>query len=296
MSETTSYIKATANGTVMTIGNQSGWIDYIDVNGQAMLTDRASVVPEFWRAPTDNDYGARLQMKYDVWKSPQTTLREVSHKPTADNGLQVTAKFDMPEVNATLTMTYTLTADGRIVVNEKMSADTAAKVSEMFRYGMQLRMPEHFNRIEYHGRGPIENYVDRNTSQFIIKADTTVASQYYQYIRPQESGNHTDIRHFTVYDGNTGNGLRFYSNAPMECSALNYLTSDLDDGRVKERAIGRHSGDLTPRKETQVHIQQRQMGLGCITSWGTLPLPQYRMPYGNYDFTFVIEPVKVSAR
>ena len=163
-------------------------------------------------------------------------------------------------------------------------------MADLFRFGVQLQMPGRFARIAYHGRGPVENYQDRKTSQFIIMADTTVASQYYPYVRPQESGNHTDVRSFAVYDEETGRGLCFESDGPMECSALNYLMEDLDDGPEKVHKWGHHSGDLVARPLTQVHIQKRQFGLGCVNSWGAVPLRQYRMPYGDYDFTFRIRP------
>jgi beta-galactosidase len=290
VTETESYIKMSAAGTDVTIGRHSGWIDYLDAGGVAMLADREAVTPEFWRAPTDNDYGAKLQREYAVWRSPVYKLRSVTAADTI-GAHTVKAVFDMPSVSAVLTMTYTLTATGELIVNQKMTADRSAKVPEMFRYGMQLRMPERFDRVSYHGRGPVENYADRNGSQFIIKEDTTVASQYFPYIRPQESGNHTDVRRFTVYDGKTGRGLAFYGIAPMECGALNYLTEDLDDGPVKEHRHGRHSGDLVESGVTQVHIQQRQAGLACVNSWGARPLRQYRVPYGDYDFTFIIKPV-----
>jgi beta-galactosidase len=161
----------------------------------------------------------------------------------------------------------------------------------MFRYGMQLQMPAEYDAIKYYGRGPVENYCDRNSSEFIGVYNNKVADEYYPYIRPQESGNHTDVRWFRVTDA-SGKGLEFASNAPMEVSALNYLVEDLDDGPVKEKTWGHHSGDLVPRKLTQVHIQQRQMGLGCVNSWGAWPLNDYLMPYKDYDFTYVIRPVK----
>ena len=118
-----------------------------------------------------------------------------------------------------------------------------------------------------------------------------MADEYYPYVRPQESGNHTDIRWFRVVDAK-GRGLEFYSNAPMEASALNYLVADLDDGPIKEKTWGHHSGDLIERPLTQVHIQQRQMGLGCVNSWGAWPEKPYLMPYQDYDFTFAIRPLK----
>jgi len=194
-------------------------------------------------------------------------------------------------VKGELKMTYTLTEGGEIIVRQQLNADKSAEVSQMFRYGMQLQMPKKFDEVKYYGRGPVENYCDRNSSEFIGVYSNKVADEYYNYVRPQESGNHTDIRWFRVID-KAGKGLEFYSDAPMEASALNYLTSDLDDGPVKDKKIDRHSGDLIERPLTQVHIQQRQMGLGCVNSWGAWPRTEYLMPYQDYDFTFVIKPVK----
>ena len=156
---------------------------------------------------------------------------------------------------------------------------------------MQLQMPKQYDEVMYYGRGPVENYCDRNSSEFIGIYNNKVADEYYPYVRPQESGNHTDVRWFRVQD-KQGRGLEFYSNAPMEASALNFLTEDLDDGMSKDKKIDRHSGDLVERPLTQVHIQQRQMGLGCVNSWGAWPRQEYMLPYQNYDFTFVIKPLK----
>ena len=284
--ETESYVKLDAAGTTLTIGKWSGWIDYLDVDGKPMLCDHQSIVPEFWRAPTDNDYGAGLQHRLGVWKNPQMKLKECKV-----DGNTVTSTFDMPSVKATLVMTYTLTAEGEVIVREQLKADKDAKVAPMFRYGMQLQMPKEFDAIKYYGRGPVENYCDRNSSEFIGFYENKVADEYYSYVRPQESGNHTDIRWFRVVNAE-GNGLEFYSNAPMEASALNFLTEDLDDGVTKDKVIGRHSGDLIERPLTQVHIQQRQMGLGCVNSWGAWPRAEYQIPYKDYDFTFAIRPIK----
>ena len=284
--ETESYVKMEAAGTTLTIGKWSGWIDYLDVDGKAMLEDRESIVPEFWRAPTDNDYGAGLQNRFAAWKNPQMKLKECKV-----DGNTVVSVFDMPDVKATLTMTYTLTAEGEVIVREQLATDKDAKVSQMFRYGVQLQMPKEFDVISYYGRGPVENYIDRNSSEFIGVYENKVSNEYFPYIRPQESGNHTDVRWFRVVNAE-GNGLEFYSNAPMEASALKYLTEDLDDGAVKDKKFGRHSGDLVERPQTQVHIQQRQMGLGCVNSWGAWPRKEYLMEYKDYDFTFAIRPVK----
>ena len=281
--ETKSYIKLMAGGTAMTVGKGSGLIDYLEVDGQPMLVDRQSVTPEFWRAPTDNDYGAWLQRRLGQWKNPQMKVTNCSV-----NGNVITAKIEMPM--AMLDMTYTLQQDGEIIVRQQMEPKADAKETWMFRYGMQLQMPKKYNTIKYYGRGPHENYCDRNSSQFLGQYEGKVSDQYYPYVRPQESGNHTDIRWFEVTDGQRG--LEFYSNAPMECSALPFLVEDLDAGAFKDHSWGQHSGDLIERPLTQLHIQQRQMGLGCINSWGAWPEKKYLLPLLSYDFTFAIRPVR----
>ena len=284
--ETVSYLKLTAAGTTLTIGKWSGLIDYLDVDGKPMLLDRHSILPEFWRAPTDNDYGARFQERFAVWKSPEMKLKELD---VEDNGAEAT--FELPAVKATLKLTYTLTAEGEVIIRQQLDADDEAKVAPMFRYGMQLQMPQAYNSVKYYGRGPVENYCDRHDSEFLGVYEAKVADEYFPYVRPQESGNHTDVRWFRVLDAE-GKGLEFYAGAPIEVSALNYLTEDLDDGPVKDKVIGRHSGDLMERPLTQVHIQQRQMGLGCVNSWGAWPREEYMLPYRDYDFTYVIKPVR----
>ncbi|MCI6117712.1 MAG: DUF4981 domain-containing protein [Prevotella sp.] len=291
LTETEAYIKMEAAGLAVTIGKWTGWIDYLDVNGKEMLVDRESVTPEFWRAPTDNDYGAQLQRRFAAWKEPGFKVKDICHE-TEGNNRVVKVELGMENVKGKLEMKYTLRPDGTLVVEEDFDADKNEKDPEMFRFGMQLQMPERFNHIEYLGRGPVENYADRKASEFIGSYSADVKDEYFEYIRPQESGNHTDIRTFSVVDKATGEGLSFYSEAPMECSALNYLVEDLDDGMHKDKKWGRHSGDLTPRKLTQVHVQKKQIGLACVNSWGAWPLEQYRLPYKDYNFKFAVKAYK----
>ena len=238
--ETNGYVKLSAAGTDLYVGKRTGWIDYLTVDGKEMLQNRESIVPEFWRAPTDNDYGARLQQRFATWKSPRM---EIKNFEAEGNAIRVT--FNMPDQKATLTMIYAVTAQGEVVVREQMTTDKDAKVSDLFRYGMQLQMPKQYSQVEYYGRGPVENYIDRNNSEFVGVYKNAVQNEYYEYVRPQESGNHTDVRWFSVID-NSGQGLQFYSNAPMEASALPYTNDQIDDGMHKDKAWGHHSGDLIP--------------------------------------------------
>ena len=185
---------------------------------------------------------------------------------------------------------YTLTPAGELVVDEAMKVNPDAKEKpELMRYGMQIVMPKAYGSLTYYGKGPGENYIDRNHGDRLGVYDAKVADQYWGYIRPQESGNKTEVRYWQVKD-EYGRGLEFYATAPMECSTLSYLASDLDDGWDKD-AHQSHSGDLTPRDFSVVKVAARQRGLACEDSWGAIPLPQYRMPYQDYDFTYVIRPL-----
>ena len=289
--ETNSYVKVSAERMSVTIGKKTGMIDYLDVDGEPMLKFRESMTPEFWRAPTDNDYGASLQKKMRVWKNPQMNLKSFDKSESKDS-VVLTANFEMPEVKAELMLRYRINAAGEVTVTEKMTTDKEAKVADLFRYGMQLQMPASFSKLEYYGRGPEENYIDRHSSAFIGKYEANVKDEYYPYVRPQESGNHTDIRYFSIFNPTTGKGITFEGYAPMECSAIPYLVEDLDAGIEKEHAWGQHSGDLVEKGLVQLHIQQRQFGLGCIDSWGSSPMEKYRMHYQNRCFSFVIKAKK----
>ena len=289
--ETNSYVKVSAERMSVTIGKKTGMIDYLDVDGEPMLKFRESMTPEFWRAPTDNDYGASLQKKMRVWKNPQMNLKSFDKSESKDS-VVLTANFEMPEVKAELMLRYRINAAGEVTVTEKMTTDKEAKVADLFRYGMQLQMPASFSKLEYYGRGPEENYIDRHSSSFIGKYEANVKDEYYPYVRPQESGNHTDIRYFSIFNPTTGKGITFEGYAPMECSAIPYLVEDLDAGIEKEHAWGQHSGDLVEKGLVQLHIQQRQFGLGCIDSWGSSPMEKYRMHYQDRCFSFVIKAKK----
>ena len=289
--ETNSYVKVSAERMSVTIGKKTGMIDYLDVDGEPMLKFRESMTPEFWRAPTDNDYGASLQKKMRVWKNPQMNLKSFDKSESKDS-VVLTANFEMPEVKAELMLRYRINAAGEVTVTEKMTTDKEAKVADLFRYGMQLQMPASFSKLEYYGRGPEENYIDRHSSAFIGKYEANVKDEYYPYVRPQESGNHTDIRYFSIFNPTTGKGITFEGYAPMECSAIPYLVEDLDAGIEKEHAWGQHSGDLVEKGLVQLHIQQRQFGLGCIDSWGASPMEKYRMHYQDRCFSFVIKAKK----
>lgn len=279
----------TVKGENFTIefNKQNGFMNRYDANGLEMLNKGAQLTPNFWRAPTDNDFGAGLQKKFEAWKNPGIKLTSLNSKVESNQAI-VVATYDMANVAAKLTLTYVINNAGSVKVTQKMTADKDAKVSPMFRFGMQMQMPKTFSKIEYYGRGPGENYADRNNSEFIGLYRQNVADQFYSYIRPQENGNKTDIRWWKQINMG-GNGLKFVSEAPFSASALNYTIDSLDDGDGKDQ---RHSPEVTPADFTNLCIDKAQMGLGCVNSWGAWPRAEYLLPHGDYEFTFIMSPVK----
>ncbi len=267
----------------------TGYMDRYVVNGRNFMKESTELTPNFWRAPTDNDYGAKLQQKYIAWKNPD--IRLISFKnETVDNQVVVSAEYDIRNVFAKLYLTYTINNKGAIKINQKMVSDKDAKVSNLFRFGMQLVMPKSFENISYYGRGPVENYSNRNHCTDLGIYNQTVSEQFYPYIRPQENGTKTDIRWWKLSDI-SGNGLKFVAEAPFSASALHYTIDSLDEGWEKRQG---HSQEVEEADVTNVLIDKVQMGLACIDSWNALPEPEYMLPYGDYDFTFIMTPQKGS--
>ena len=282
----TNYLIVSAPGVDIEFSRANGFMSKYCVNGTDMLAEGAQLTPNFWRAPTDNDFGANLQQKFAAWRSPEFKLESLDAEKT-DGLVKVTAAYSVPAVSARLTMTYTINNAGTVKVEEKLTADKNAKVSPMFRFGVQMPMPESFDRIEYYGRGPVENYVDRTQAADLGVYSQTVAEQFYPYIRPQENGNKTDIRYWRQIN-HAGKGLEITASVPFSASALNYTVESLDEGAAKAQG---HSQEVAKAPLANLLIDKQQMGLGCIDSWGAVPMRKYMMPYGDYDFTFIMKPV-----
>ena len=270
----------------MEFNRHSGYLSRYQVNGLEMMKEGAALTPNFWRAPTDNDMGAGLQRKFAVWKNPTLKLNELKWEKV-DGQVVVRASYEMKEVSAMLDLTYQINNLGTVKVTQKMTASEDAKVAPMFRFGMQMQMPKLFETIEYYGRGPVENYIDRNHSTRLGIYRQSVAEQFYSYIRPQETGTKTDIRWWKQLNAG-GAGLKIVASAPFSASALHYTIDSLDDGWDKDQ---RHSPEVEEADLTNLCIDKVQMGLGCVNSWGAWPLKQYQLPYGNYEFTFILQPV-----
>ena len=249
------------------------------------------VRPNFYRAATDNDLGVRQTGKYpdsQMWAKAEPQLTGFALTP-GDSEVKAIADYTLPNVGAKLNLTYSIAADGSVRVSETMTADPARKdVADLMRFGMAFETPGMFDAVEYYGRGPMENYADRSSAAFVGRYAQRVADQFHpKYVSPQESGTRGGMRWWRLTDA-SGFGIEICSDRHFSASAIPYAIPQLDNGSSE---YVRHPGDLVPDGRTHVHIESAQSGLGCVNSWGRLPLPQYRMPYRDYVFNFMLKPV-----
>lgn len=282
------YVVVSAGGVDVTFDRHSGLIAYIDADGQSLLAEDTQVEPTFWRAPTDNDFGASMQRKLSVWRNPRKELTSFTYE-VAEGKAVLKADYKLEQAGALLTLSYDVLADGTIAISQQLSADSSDKERpQLLRYGIDLTMPTGYEQITYYGKGPHENYIDRQSAARIGLYTSTPEEQYHPYVRPQDSGNKTEVRWWRVTNA-AGKGLEFCSVQGMDCETLPYSTDDLDDGFDKEQ---RHSGDLTPDDLTHVTLALRSMGIGCVNSWGAWPRKEYQLPFDSYNFQLAIKPLK----
>lgn len=281
-------VAVTTPNLTFKIDRSTGLISEYAYNGKSLLGEGGTLMPNFWRAPTDNDMGAGLQKKFQAWKNPQMNLKNIDvKKDKKTNSVTILTSFDMPEVQGQMDITYVVFANtGAVKVTEDFKATEGAKVSDMFRFGMLMQMPYTMEKSNYYGRGPIENYSDRKDCMRIGVYTDDADNQYFPYIRPQESGTKSDIRWWKQTDA-TGLGLQVKSCTPFYASAIHFDTEELDDGDDKEQ---RHSFDLKKSKFTNLFLDSAHMGVGGENSWGAWPLEKYRVHYGNKTFTFTLIP------
>lgn len=267
---------------------KTGFISRYQVDGDEIIELGTEIKPNFWRAPTDNDLGAKTQKIYRIWLDPTYKLNSLDGE-VVDDMVEVVANYTIEESNAQLTMCYVINNLGEVKITQEMVADKSRDVPNMYRFGIKMQMPKSYDNIEYYGRGPIENYWDRKRSAHIGYYRQMVNDQYYPYIRPQESGTKSDIRWWRVLNI-SGSGLEFISNAPFSASALDYTMESLDDGLEKDQ---RHSSQVERSEFTNLSIDKIQMGLGGVTSWSdrAIPSPEYQVPYDDYKLELIIKPV-----
>ncbi len=268
----------------------SGLIARYESNGRSLLEEGMQITPNFWRAGVDNDYGANAPARRKVWRNPQMQLKSLTWNEVSQaNCPIVKAVYYLPEVKSTLEMNYTINNTGEIVLTQTLTPDADAKAPEMWRFGIDMPMPEEYNISNYYGRGPIENYVDRNESQFVGLYTQTSQEQAHPYIRPQETGTKSDMR-FWRQTTVGGYGVEITSDKPFYASATNYSIESLDDGDQKDQ---RHFEQVKPVDYVNMLIDSEMAGVGGIDTWSEngLALDKYRVKFGPKTMTIKIAPI-----
>jgi beta-galactosidase len=246
--------------------------------------------PYFWRAPTDNDFGNQMPERLGIWRTAQENKRLQSVKiGDADaDGLPITVKYVLTDIQSDYTLMYRIRKDGSIEVHASIDMQNK-NLPELPRFGMRMQLSKSDAHIGYYGRGPWENYSDRKTAAFLGEYHQELKDQFTaNYIRPQENGNHSDIR-WVELTNDAHQGVRITGLQPICFTALPYLTEDLDPGLTKKN---QHPADLNERNFISLQVDLIQRGVGGDNSWGAYPHRPYLLLDKQYSYGYVISPIK----
>lgn len=258
--------------------------------------------PDFWRPPTDNDYGYNMDRKLGVWKKAgeRSIITGVDIRQPELGRVIVVFRYDIPDAEgkkiAGYSSVYTVLGSGDVIVSNSL-AKLSGQIPEIPRMGMQMQFPVEFANLKWYGRGPHENYSDRRTSAHIGLYESTVADQYVPYVRPQENGYKTDVRWLTLTD-NDGNGILVSGNSLFCFAALNNIHDDFESpGKLSQyrrdaKSANTHTNDIRPRDLVNLNVDLGQMGVGGDDSWGAEIHRQYRLTADKYEYSFRIRPVE----
>lgn len=297
-------ILITGSGFNIGINSNTGVIASIDYGeGNIVLKGMKA---NFWRAPNDNDYGysmpellkkwktateiqilAGIQLNHSDQEAPLDVLKLTPNPFKVANSLKLTATYELPEVEGQVSISYTINNKGEILIrNQLMGIKESLPI--LPRFGTNFIIKNEYNSVNWYGRGPHENYQDRNTAALVGSYDAKVDELYYPYIRPQENGNRTDTRTLSFTNKN-GKGIFITAARPFEFSAHHQYNSDFDEGIKKQQ---RHTYDIPNRDLINVNIDYKQMGVGGDNSWGLMPLKKYQIMPGDLSYSFMIKPLR----
>ena len=332
-------LTATSSKVNFVFNKETGLVTSYQVNGTEYFNDGFGIQPNFWRAPNDNDYGNGEPKRLQIWKQSSknfnvadadivmddnTAILTVNYLLAAGNLYIVTYKIypsGVVKVNARFTSTDMQATETEVSEATRMATFTpgndearkAAAKLNVPRIGVRFRLPAEMNKVEYFGRGPEENYIDRNAGTLIGLYKTTADKMYYNYVRPQENGHHTDTRWLSLSKKN-GKGLTIMADSIIGFNALRNSIEDFDseealphprqwnnfspeeianhDEEAARNVLRRmhHVNDITPRDFVEVCIDMKQQGLAGYNSWGARPEPAYTIPANqeyNWGFTLI---------
>ena len=284
-------LNETGSGIVINGENFSVTFDLLTGELTSFIYQGVSLIqrgplPNFRRALTDNDIGNKLYKQSKPWfeASEHRQLQEISTETSHPEQVVVTVVYHLPAVSSPEIISYLIKSSGEIMISVSLTPGTSG-LPELPRFGLNLQIPGNLYQVTWYGRGPWENYSDRNSSAFVGLYSTSVDDLYTPYIRPQENGYRTDVR-WVEFTGKEGVGLRI-KGSPLFCfSALPYTYEDL----VTYSWGGKHTTDLKKRDFIDLNIDHKQLGVGGDNSWGAQPYPKYRLPVKNYFFSFSLKP------
>ncbi|WP_179021785.1 glycoside hydrolase family 2 TIM barrel-domain containing protein [Winogradskyella forsetii] len=271
----------------ITFNKTTGLLESFVVSGKNYI--EAPLVPNFWRPVTDNDRGGgRTPKTLAVWKDAGKNAKLQNFEVGATSKSEVVVKsiFRLDEVKSNLILTYTIYGNGTVKVDNNFMLDAGTELPMLPKYGMQLKVPESLDNMTYLGKGPHENYQDRQLSADVGLYKASVADDYYAYIRPQESSNKTEVRWMSLTDSN-GKGLYIGGlSSNLSMSAWPYSTDVINNAL--------HTYDLKDEDAITVNIDLKQMGVGGDDSWSkaALPHPEFRVPAQNYNYSFILKLLK----
>jgi beta-galactosidase len=278
----------------------SGMITKYVSEGQDLFL--SGPAPNFWRAPTDNDFGNNNHKRARVWRNvgERREVSKVKVKKENSGSMSISVSSVLNDLDgkpiADYTTLYVINGLGEVTVTNDIIM-TAEKLSELPRFGMNMVMPRNFETLTWLGRGPHESYQDRKTGAFVDLYSGSVSDQYWPYLRPQENGNKEDVR-WAAITNQEGSGILFQGAPLISVSAHHNIMEDFEsiersDGRHVEgvRPVNRHTVDVKPRDLTSVNIDYKQMGVGGDDSWGAPIHKEYRLSGQSYSYTFKMIPV-----
>ncbi len=273
--------------------NDEGLICDYTYKGVKMLSEQLE--PNFYRALTENDLGVMKSSSnrahfysWVMWRMAKVSPIFFKIIENEDSTVTVDTRYTIPVISGRMDITYHIGADGTVKVSEYMKPSRNAGAASMMRYGMTMAMPGEFDTVEFYGAGPHETYCDRVSGAVVARYRQKVDEQVDEfYARPQESGTHSLLRWFRIMNRN-GLGLEICADSVFSASALPYSTEQLD---CLHHDYKKHFQEIEKDGKTHVNFDLKQIGLGCETSWGRIPLEKYMLPTGVYQFNFMIKPI-----
>jgi beta-galactosidase len=266
----------------------TGEISFYEINGMNLIDKGLSL--NFWRAPNDNDKGSNMIGRLGVWRKVSGAVPRpvVSCNQAGDGSVEVIALYALADVKSEASVKYTIRDDGTVNVICTFTKGSD-ELPDMPRFGLRMEMPVNYDNLTWFGRGPHENYIDRNRGSFVGLYSGKVADQYFRYVRPQENGYKSDVRWFELRNEN-GNGFRI-SAASDETIGFSALHNPVEDFDQKTHNEFRHTNDIVKRDGVFICIDKLMMGVAGDNSWGARPYPEYSVPAKDYSFSFTMQPV-----